>query len=289
MSDVQSIERSLAKVNLNLRVGDILENGLHGLESLMVPVSLADELHILRCEVVAGDPARSEISVVTDQANLPVGTENLAGRTAAAFAAEVDRRVVLGMRIVKRIPAGAGLGGGSSNAAATLRFLNHASGCLLDQGAMVRLALKLGSDVPFFLQPGAKVLVGVGDRLLPYSGALPRFLVLCSDGVHLATRDVFRVFDTLTSESRGSRRPGSVMGWTSPFDVGNDLEGAAILLHPGIGLLKQVMQHLGLGAVRMTGSGSVVFGVAENLEEAARIADLLRGRGFWSKAVEVLG
>lgn len=286
---MQAVLRSPAKVNLNLRVGEIVDGGLHNLESVIVPVTLADEVHVLRCEILAGSPGESEISVTTDLPDLPVGVENLAGRAAAAFAAAAGLRVVLEIRIAKQIPAGAGLGGGSSNAAVTLDFLNRSSGSVLDHAAMLRLAVRLGSDVPFFLEPGAKVLVGVGDRLLPYSGALPSFLVLGSDGTHLATRDVFRVFDSLTRESRGSTRPGSVMGLKSPFEVGNDLERAAVLLHPGIDLLKQEMHRLGLGAVRMTGSGSVVFGVAVNMEEAARLSGLLRGRGFWSKAVEVLG
>lgn len=277
-----------AKVNLNLFVLGPAEGGLHPLDSLMVPVSLADLLTVDHCVVIPGGSGVF-LDVRADSAMVPSGRDNLAGRAACAFAAAAGCRVELGLTIEKRIPTGAGLGGGSSDAATVLNLLHGQFRGNLPPDRMAAIALGLGSDVPFFLRPGAKRIVGVGDRMVSWRDPLPDFLVLCSDGAHLSTADVFRTYDSLTSVGSRSRKPDSVFARLDPLVIFNELEEAATVLHPGIAVVKREMRRLGLDAVTMTGSGSVVFGVAEEWAKATRVADELRGKGFWSTAVEVLG
>lgn len=286
-SDVMRI-LAPAKVNLYLRVVGRHVSGLHLLESVMVPVSLFDTLVVSHFELFPGS-SRVEVDIITDSTTVPSGRENLADMAARAFADATGVGFNLAMSIEKRIPSGAGLGGGSSDAAATLALLNEVSGRPLADMELRRMALKLGSDVPFFLASGAQRIGGIGDEIEPYHGPLPSFLVLCSDETHLSTAEVFRMFDSLTSAKATSRRPGSVIGRLDPLAIGNDLEDAARVLHPGVGAVKESMRAMGLAAVTMTGSGSVIFGVVEEWGEAARIADELRSEGFWSTAVEVLG
>jgi 4-diphosphocytidyl-2-C-methyl-D-erythritol kinase len=262
--------------------------GLHPLDSVMVPVSLADSISVQHCAVVYDDTG-TMLDVRTDSMEVPSGQGNLADRAARAFAEAAGCRVELSMTIGKRIPTGAGLGGGSSDAAAVLNLLQGFVRGRMSNSTLIRIALELGSDVPFFLHPGAKRLVGIGDQMVPYEGPLPDFLVLCGDGTHLSTADVFRAYDSLTSVRPSSKKPDSVLARLDPLVIFNELEEAASVLHPGIAVVKSEMRQLGLDAVTMTGSGSVVFGVAEEWVKATRVAEELRGKGFWSTAVEVLG
>lgn len=274
-----------AKVNLSLRVVGRRPDGYHLLESVLVPVTLFDAIHVRKfVSLDANCPAA--ISVQTDRREIPAGPGNLAFAAAAAFAETARVSFQLALQIEKRIPAGAGLGGGSSDAAAVLLGLNRSFGTPLDARALNQLALRLGADVPFFLSGAPAHISGIGECVAPYTGEVPRDLVLCGDGHGLATRDVFASYDAaLTSAGAQSSvaDPAGAGGASAGFY--NDLESAAIRLHPGILVLKQELSRRGASATLMTGSGSVVFGVVEGREVARQLAAELRASGYWSEAV----
>lgn len=277
-----------AKVNLSLRVRGVRSDGYHEIESLFVAVSLYDILSVLDFRPL-GPEAATKIQVVTDRADVPDGVANLAHRAAASFAEASGRRFALSLRVEKRIPAGAGLGGGSSDAAAVLLALNASFGRPLSAKELLATAAALGADVPFFLGASPAWVRGIGERLDPYAGPVPLHLVLCGDGRVLSTRDVFAMYDaslTIGGVESSLADPAGADGVLAEF--GNDLEHAAIRLHPGILAVKRELSRRGASKVMMTGSGSVVFGVVATREEAVRLASDLRTVGFWAEAVRSL-
>jgi len=189
----------------------------------------------------------------------------------------------------KAIPAGAGLGGGSSDAAAVLRTLSVLAGSDLPARIdLAELALGLGADVPFFLAPAPALVSGIGETIELIEG-LPGFdLVVANPGISVATAEVYRVADAL-SDSLTGRRPGSTMRAISRLrsEIGNvgpalgdllvnDLEPAAIRLCPPIARLMGRIRELGSLGVSMSGSGATVFGVFESAGQAEKAAQELR-------------
>ena len=284
-----------AKLNWTLAIVGRRDDGMHLIDSIFVPVSLFDRIYIERIHVESMPPTSlrskqpfaSDVVVEASSAGVPSGQANLAHQAAAAYGVAAAARVQLHLFIEKHIPTGAGLGGGSSDAAAVLRALENASPRPIGAEELHRVAATLGSDVPFFLKPGAKRATGVGDSLEPFAGELPKHFVLCSDGVALSTREVYRAYDdALTSQSAPSKRSDSVVGGEPSSGGKNDLEAAAIRLHPGIIAVRDEMLRLGLADVAMTGSGSVLFGTTPFREEASQVSSELRRRGYWSEVAD---
>lgn len=283
------IIRTPAKVNLFLRVLRRRRDGYHLLESLIVPIGLFDVLHIRAFEARgAGEPA--EIHVTANLSDIPEGQGNLVGRAAQVFSLATQVGFELSVYIEKHIPTGAGLGGGSSDAASILRALNRTFAGVLDATALQQLALRLGADVPFFLAPEPAIVSGVGENVEPYREPIPAHLVLCGDGVPLATRAVFERYAEIALTTNIAR--SSV---ADPADAGdgsaryfNHLERAAAQLHPNILTMKRELVRRGASAAVMSGSGSVVVGIAEDEESAQQLAKELRALGYWSEAVRSL-
>jgi len=277
------------KVNLSLKVVGTLPSGLHLIDSVVVQVSLYDVLIVDELRIGVSEPD-FEIRVETDRPSVPDGPANLVFRAAQAFASRTQESILFKARIRKTIPSGAGLGGGSSDAAATLRLLNRASGERLSETELESLASTIGADVPLFLTVGPKRVCGVGEILVAYDAPVPRHLVLCSDGTELSTAAVYREYDdALTRPVGQSRKPDSVVAMADAIESSNDLEDAATALHPGIRLVRVELLRRGGREVAMTGSGSVVFGAFQAKAEAIRVAAELRSDSFWAQAVETLG
>lgn len=254
-----------AKINLGLRVMRRRADGYHELESLFLPLDLADEI---RLEAAAAPRARVELHLAQPAPAVPADAENLAARAARAFleAAGLGARVEI--ELTKRTPVAAGLGGGSSDAGAVLRALAERFPDALAPEALAALALELGADVPFFLDPRPCWVRGVGERLESVGGLPSLALVLANPGFPLATAEVYRAFDALHP---GWSRPESPARDLAPPDpselagwVENDLAGAALRLCPAIGRLRERLRALGALAVGMSGSGATVFGVFAN-------------------------
>ena len=204
--------------------------------------------------------------------DVPAGDDNLVVRAARAFldATRVSARVALALD--KQIPVGAGLGGGSSDAAAVLRALaRHFANKLSDQ-ALAEIAIRLGADVPFFLDPRPAWVTGIGEQI----EALPRFpaldVMLVTPAPPLPTADVFRAFAAALTPPGPSRRMPPLRdgpGWFPTATLlANDLEPVAARLRPAIERVRVEIGRLGAEAVAMSGSGPTVFGLFRDAEQA---------------------
>jgi 4-diphosphocytidyl-2-C-methyl-D-erythritol kinase len=260
-----------AKVNLVLRVGPLRADGYHDILTLMAPLDLGDRVEVrvssrpgeITCQV----PGRPELC----------GPENLAARAAAAFRERFGIRNGLSIRIDKRTPVTAGLGGGSSDAAAAIRCLARAFR-VRDRLALGEIALSVGSDVPFFLSPGPAWAAGRGERLL--AADLPRLhLVLAfPEDPALAIRagEAYAWLDE--ARQRGApARPLGGPGRFSPSRAGNDLEAPCLERRPALAPLLGLLRAAGARVAMMSGSGPTVFGVFSG-RGAARAAALTIGR-----------
>ncbi len=254
-----------AKVNLVLRVGPLRPDGFHDIDSLMVPLDLGDEVDV-RVGAKAGPvPCRVPRHPELD------GPRNLAARAAEGFRRRfgIDRAIAI--RIVKRTPITAGLGGGSSDAAAVIRCLARAFR-VRDSAALQSVALEVGSDVPFFLGPGPAWAAGRGERLAPAS--VPRLeLVLAyptDPALAIRAGDAYRWVDAARPDPTGARIPRRAARFT-PRAAANDLEAPCLTRFAALSTLRGRLVSHGASVAMMSGSGPTVFGVFES-RRAAQIA-----------------
>ncbi len=267
------------KLNLGLRVVGRRHDGYHELESLFVPLDLGDEV-----EVAVSDAESLSVELALEGMSdaIPAGTANLGHRAALAFAQAAGLRCRVAVRIDKRLPAGAGLGGGSSDAGAVLRALRDLFPDALDAARLAALALELGADVPFFLDPRPAMVRGIGEQIEPLDGLPSLPVLLANPGIALATADVFRAFaaiqpaltnaapDRSIQPPSGAGAPGRAFAGAAGLRLDNDLEPIAIRLCPPIARLQRRIRAAGARAVGMSGSGATVFGVFESAKAAQR-------------------
>ena len=278
-----------AKINLRLRVVGVRSDGYHLLDSVVVPVRLFDQLVI---EVRRARETRVAIHCTGDSPEVPTDQSNLAVRAARMYADRCGLPLDIQLQLTKRIPVGAGLGGGSSDAAAVLRGLNSIADRPVEAARLARWALELGADVPFFLFGRPAQMTGIGEELSPFQlpSAAQGPLVLVFPGMGLATKEVYGRYDgSLTSESVASSICALTPGQAPLQDwLSNDLEAAAFQVLPKLGKLKRHLRALGARAVVMTGSGSAMFGFWSQRECAEAAARQLRADGMWAHGTEVL-
>jgi 4-diphosphocytidyl-2-C-methyl-D-erythritol kinase len=265
--------RAHAKINLALDWIGPLPAGYTEIQTVFQSIALADELEIsaragassIRLEVIGADVGPTE--------------DNLCVRASAAYFAARGVEADVRIRLNKRVPAGAGLGGGSSDAAATLRGVELLLGAL-EPSRRLELARTLGADVPYFLYGGTALGVDRGDRISPLPELRSIPLVLIANGPSLSTRQVFeRARGSLT----GSRRTPKIARLLEYLDqpdgafppLWNDLQPAAIELCPAIAQSIAWLEQAG-GRAAMSGSGNVVFGLFESSRQARAAAERLR-------------
>jgi 4-diphosphocytidyl-2-C-methyl-D-erythritol kinase len=264
-----------AKINLGLRVTGRRPDGYHELESVFLPLAaegpLADAVELAR-----RDAPGVALDLRGAGPDVPADDRNLALRAAQAFLARAGLAGGASVALEKRIPAGAGLGGGSSDAGAVLRGFAALEPRALPAEALAELALGLGADVPFFLDPSPALVRGIGERREPLPHAPALALVVVHPGVPLATAAVFRAFaaggaaltpaGALPRIRALPRRPGEESREAWAERVRNDLEPTATALCPAIADLRALLCDAGALAVAMSGSGPAVYGVFESEE-----------------------
>jgi 4-diphosphocytidyl-2-C-methyl-D-erythritol kinase len=258
-------ERAAAKLNLRLAVGPPRADGYHPLESLMVELDgLHDDIEVMpaaaRAVECPGVPER----------------ENLAWRALDELERAVGRPLPVRVRIAKRIPARAGLGGGSSDAAAVLRAADRLFGLGLGPDRLREVGARIGSDVPFFIAGGAAWVGGRGESVSP-TRVGPFAAVIVRPPFGLSTEAVYRRFDRLGPPrpfpARGAGPPmPALAGW-----VRNDLWPAALALAPGLAAPARALAAAGARRVLLCGSGSCLAGLVTDDGEARRVAAGLRG------------
>lgn len=264
-----------AKLNLALDVLSLRPDGYHEIQTVMQAVSIYDELVLRR---------RSERGVTLSSTLpfLPLDTRNLAYRAAVAFFEEIglsDYGIEISMK--KHIPVGAGMGGGSANAAGVLLGLNRLYGAGLSMQRLSEIGLTLGADVPFcLLMGGAALACGIGERLTPLPSMPHCTLVVAKPRASISTPVLYRKYDecgtkthpdcmALAREMGGSLR--RVAG-----RCGNALEQAASLSVPMIAKMAQELRQKGALCAVMTGSGSAVFGVFSHNGTARAATEWMR-------------
>lgn len=282
--------RSFAKINLDLRVLHRRSDGFHEIRSLFHTISLAD-----RMELAFTPGRRLQVSLTCPGVDLPA-EQNLAHRAALAFFDRAKVRGALEIRILKRIPMGGGLGGGSSNAASMLLALPALTGKRLPLGDLLELAATLGSDVPFFLLGGAAIAIGRGEELYPAPNLPPLPGLLVSPGISVSTPEAYRSLarqETTAASARIVRefssqfvslaeapaqafhgaKSGSLPGiFAAGVGLGiNDFEGPVFRVHPQLRTWKSRLVRTGAMHAMMSGSGSSVFGLYAT-REAAKLA-----------------
>ncbi|MGE0706050.1 MAG: 4-(cytidine 5'-diphospho)-2-C-methyl-D-erythritol kinase [Vicinamibacterales bacterium] len=287
-----------AKINLTLRVLDRHDDGYHEIRTTFQSIALSDSLFF---EEVDGP-----FSLECADPECPPGPDNLVWRGASLLWTSLKRRGRMrGVQVtlVKRVPSQAGLGGGSSDAAAALRALARIWDADEEPAVLDRVAAKLGADVSFFLRGGTALGLGRGDAIFPLADPPASWVVIARPPFGVPTADAYRWFDeSARSPKPGARslepdawspkpktwslKPGawSLMpgAWSliiPPSELGNDLQAPVVAKHPQIGGLIRKLARQGAFYAGMSGSGSAVFGLFREAPAARAAAGAVAGRG----------
>lgn len=251
-----------AKVNFRLDVLKRRQDGYHELRMIMQRIDLCDEIEISTRQ----EPG---ISLSCNHPYIPQDKRNIVWRAAEEMLEHSGKNTGIDIKIKKMIPVGAGLGGGSSDAATTLMGLNDLLGTGLSEQQLMAIGLKLGADVPFFIFKKPAVAEGIGEKLLPLEHIPKLWLVLVSPAIHVSTSWAYQNLN-LTSEKVAAKIP---LLYKSAADVcsilANDLEAVTIGRYPVIAEIKRKLLAAGADGALMSGSGSTVFAVFAS-EEAAK-------------------
>jgi 4-diphosphocytidyl-2-C-methyl-D-erythritol kinase len=273
--------RASAKVNLALEVLGKRADGYHEIATVLQAVDLFDRIVVATADT---------LSLHTDDPDLPTDEGNLVMRAARLLQKAAGIETGARIRLQKRIPVAAGLGGGSSDAAATLWGLSRLWRLRWPTARLQELAVELGMDVPFFLGAGRAVARGRGEQLVPLPGGGGYALVLVNPRVPLSTREVYgRVPTGWRAEPVGTGRVIEALRTRNVNRVAaaltNNLEGLAEPVLPVIGRMKAALLAAGaLGAI-MSGSGPTVFGMARSLDHARQIRSRVSRAGWACWAV----
>ena len=261
---------SPAKVNLFLRVGPIRQDAYHGLVSWFVSTALHDTL--------AFEPAVDGPVVLTcDLPHLAVDQSNLILKAADLLRHAAGSPKGATIHLEKRIPMGAGLGGGSSNAATTLLALNDLWQCNLPQLTLCDLAARLGSDVPFFLNLPSAICRGRGEIIREFPSPRCSWIVLILPPISMPTPQVYRQFDVMQKGTDLASLPpmehlASLSASELLPQLANDLEAPAFALRPDLGELRAAIETHLARPVRMSGSGASLFTLFDAQADAADAA-----------------
>ena len=262
--------RALAKINLDLRVLGKRPDGFHELRTVFQTIDLSDTLEI------AYTPARKTAISLVDELQI---ADNLVVRAARLVMDAVRASGQIEMRLTKRIPMGAGLGGGSSDAAAVLLALPALMGRHVDLPMLCSIGGQLGSDVPFFLLGGTAVGIGRGSELFPLPDTPSQQGILVAPGIHVNTAQAYRdLSPRLTTELQQNKMVSfQSVAWDtrSLASARNDFEAVVFEQHRKLATLKKRLVRAGATAALMTGSGSAVFGLFADREAARRAAKSL--------------
>lgn len=276
-----------AKINLFLRVVGRRADGYHELETLMCCIGLYDNLLL---------QMGTDQNVLTcSNPDLPCDETNLALKAALSFneALKADTAIAplnLSIHLSKRIPAGAGLGGGSSDAAAVLKGLNHYYESPFSRERLMEMALNLGADVPFFIDGKPAIATGVGEVLSPYSRLWPWGVIVVYPGFGISTVEVFKNLNLgLTKcEKRLRYFPFKQGKLDMARHLFNDLESVAAHQFPVIEKIKKELLNQGAKGALMTGSGSAVFGLFTDTQAARVAANAMKKPAQWQVYVTQL-
>ncbi len=257
-----------AKINLFLKILHRRGDGYHAIESLMHKVTLFDVVHLVR--------EGNSLSLSCRSSKVPNGRENLVWRAADAFFSATGIVPAVRIELEKNIPVAAGLGGGSSDAGAVLLGLNRLFATGLERKHLQELGLRLGADVPFFLQDSSCALAtGIGEKLQAVGHLGDCWVLLVNPGFAVSTRWAYENFPLTSTSNPYILARGRITDDEFPRaaprlveELGNDLEAVTISRFPEIGSIKKELKKAGAAAALMSGSGPTVFGLFAGKEQA---------------------
>lgn len=268
-------EGAYAKLNLTLDVLGKREDGYHDLQSVMQTVSIRDDIEI---DVGTGKPW----NLLCSKEGIPTDETNLAWKAAKIFCDNLGKDPGgLEIRILKRIPSGAGMGGGSADAAAVLRALNKHYGNPLSILALAELGAEVGSDVPFCTLCGTAMVEGRGERLRKLPDLPDCFFVVCKPDFSVSTPELYRKIDTVAIAQRPDNRAmesallAGDLGKVAE-NIWNVFDPIVTSEHLELNYIKSIFHSYGALSQQMTGSGSAVFGILPSFEYAAVVCNMLK-------------
>ena len=258
-----------AKINLFLRVMDKRADNYHNIASLMQKITLCDELSFsLRPQgIILNCP----------DSDLPNTVDNLVFRAVRAIFDYVNYTSGIEIKLFKKIPQAAGLGGGSSDAATTLMAINEICELNLHKNQLMELGAKIGADVPFFIFSNAALAYGIGDKLTDMPNLPKLNLVLINPGFPLSTKVVYENLNLrLTSEKINYSIPPILTLNNLISELHNDLESVSIKMHPDLQNLKQLLLDHGAQGALMSGSGPTLFGIFSDENSAKKALNSIK-------------
>jgi len=270
--------RSYAKINWILEIFGRRDDGYHELRTVLQTVDLFDTLIIT-------DSTTGKIEIECDSPEVPTDATNLVYKAVQMVAGRTGHDVGVHIRIEKRIPVAAGLGGGSSNAAATVLALEKLWDVKLRPQDLFEIGTALGSDVPFFFFGGTAVGIGRGNEVYPVEDTNSPHLLLANPGVFVSSRDAYNGLDSALT----SKNPVAIMSFAlltpyahylPPTVTRNDLEQSVLPRWPQIAEVKRRLQRTAASNVAMSGSGATVFAVYDSADARDQAADDLAETGW---------
>ncbi len=291
----KTAEAAFAKINLFLDVTSKRDDGFHDIKSVMHAVTLKDLLTVtetpsdsLSIEFEAGNAAAESLC--------PLGEKNLVVKAAKAFYAHYGKTAEVHINLVKNIPMAAGLGGGSSDAAATLRALNRLNGYPFSELRLAEIGAEIGSDVPFCVIGGTALCLGRGEKITKIQSKLALSLVIAGSEEHVSTPLAYAALDNMYGDFGGGLGTDTdgkyeklILGLKGDLSVGaglyNVFESAVLEGCPRAVWIKAQMLNLGAEASMMSGSGPSVFGIFKTDAEAQSAVRALSEQGITAFAV----
>ena len=260
------VVKSLAKINIGLNIINKRNDGFHDLETIFYPINLFDEIRFTKSD---------KFSFNSNDENLNKEKTNLIIKAKESLEKHFNIQLPIKVFLDKHIPIGAGLGGGSSNAATTLLALTKLFNLIVDSETLVKLALNLGSDVPFFLNPVTSFAESRGEILYSINLKLDKYILIVNPGIHVATKWAFGLIKSnQPKESLKSLISKSEISINDVMKIAsNDFEKIVYEHFPEIKEIKEKMLHFGANHSMMTGTGSTVWAMFDN-EEAAYQTEL---------------
>ncbi len=275
MNVLKIYEKAPAKINLMLDVLHKRSDGFHEVEMIMTMVDLADRLEM-------SELPRDTIVISSQAGYIPLDEKNLAFQAARLIKERYNVRTGVHIHLDKKIPVAAGLAGGSSDAAATLRGLNRLWRLNIPDQELQELGAELGSDVPFCITGGTALATGRGEKLTPIPNPPQCWVILAKPPINVSTADVYGRFrsDKIVRHPSAVRMEQAIRNQSFTevcSQMGNVLEDVTLKLYPEVQHLKDAMIRLGADGVLMSGSGPTVFGLVSKEAKVARIYNGLRG------------
>ena len=279
-------EKAYAKINLYLDVVSKRDDGFHDVRTVMHSVTLCDDVTVL---YMPSEKTSIKVSVSGNR-HIPNDSRNLVYRAASLYLERAGVTASVTVKLIKRIPVAAGLAGGSSDAAATLRALNRINGKRFSDRALAELAAEIGSDVPYCLTGGTALCEGRGELVSRLKDQMLGYFVIAVANEHISTPSAYADLDKIFSDFDGSIATGgdaALPELMSALDRGslcasglfNVFERSVLISCPGASMLKRRLTDLGASASLMSGSGPSVFGVFDTLDAAERATATLLSEG----------